>query len=689
MTVLPRGHIITSVMPVPTSIPSPVIMLPGSGADPKVGAKAAALSRLAAAGFPVPPAFVVSADCYRAHLWASGVRAMTVRPAEAEEREQIRAAIASSAIPEDVRQAILNAYADLCERLATPNARVAVRASAVEGGTELADFPGAYETYLNVSGADALELAIRRVWASLWSGKAAAYRFRRGVTAEPAMAVVVQRMLTAERVGAAATVNPVTGDPRKALVSCGQVTAEAEPVHHELDLASTAGVVSSSPEDSGLVSLVAEKAVLVEEALGGPLEIEWAVENGALWFLQVRAITDVPPFFPVQVIPAADAAREWRRVSTRPTSALSRSLLRGLAENRSRRPARWRSRAIPVNGYVYVTLAPEPSGTRRGERRAVAREIADGLRALARWEGRVAPDLLARARESAALEASSLDHERLMKALGEAVDVARTAMDWLLDTSYPCQRFGSLLRDLLSDVPGMGDVEATHSTLTAAIDSRRFMRDARIHDLAIRFAAADARGQLHDGDWWPRFREEAAALARDYGYVYRRPSELYDIWAWSGWLEDKDAVLRKVSEMLPRDDAPSLVTLRAAAESEARKKTEQVASILGWRQRRRFRSLLRLARAFAAVQEDAELIYALACSSIRLAVTEVAGRLVNLGVLLEHDDVFHLELDELVLISAKPSSADCARIARAVANRKHELWLEGRLTAPDVLRPDS
>ena len=50
--------------------------------------------------------------------------------------------------------------------------------------------------------------------------------------------------------------------------------AEAEPVHHELDLASTAGVVSSSPEDSGLVSLVAEKAVLVEEALGGPLDTE-------------------------------------------------------------------------------------------------------------------------------------------------------------------------------------------------------------------------------------------------------------------------------------------------------------------------------------------------------------------------------------------------------------------------------
>ena len=65
----------------------------------KTGSKAVDLSRLITARFAVPRGFVISADAYRSHLWASGARAVASAAQEAEDRERIRSAIIVSRYP--------------------------------------------------------------------------------------------------------------------------------------------------------------------------------------------------------------------------------------------------------------------------------------------------------------------------------------------------------------------------------------------------------------------------------------------------------------------------------------------------------------------------------------------------------------------------------------------------------------
>lgn len=75
---------------------------------------------------------------------------------------QVRAALLSSEVPREVRDAITDGYAGLGERAA-----VAVRSSATAEDLPLASFAGQRDTYLNVVGVAALLDAVRRCWASL------------------------------------------------------------------------------------------------------------------------------------------------------------------------------------------------------------------------------------------------------------------------------------------------------------------------------------------------------------------------------------------------------------------------------------------------------------------------------------------------------------------------------------------
>ena len=109
--------------------------------------------------------------------------------------------------PGPCRQEIVVAY----ERLG-PGAPVAVRSSATAEDLAGASFAGQQDTYLNVRGHDALLAAVRDCWASLWTGRAMAYRARQDI--DPAtvrLAVVVQEMVPADTAGVMFTANPANG----------------------------------------------------------------------------------------------------------------------------------------------------------------------------------------------------------------------------------------------------------------------------------------------------------------------------------------------------------------------------------------------------------------------------------------------------------------------------------------------
>ena len=314
-------------------------------ADPRakletVGGKGASLARLVAAGLPVPDGFHVTTAAYRRFVAAydlqPGILAAleTVdagQPAtlEAASRE-IDALFAAAQTPPDVAGAIALAYAALPGR----DPVVAVRSSATAEDLPNASFAGQQDTYLNVQGYGAVMEAVKRCWASLWTARAIGYRARQGINVEGlSLAVVVQLLVPAEAAGILFTANPLTGRRDQAVLSASWGLGEAvvgglvTPDTLTVDKASgavlecqiadkqvmTARVnggteqqpvpealrharVLDDPTAAELVRLGAQ----IEALYGLPVDIEWALADGALAIVQARPITTLPePEVPV------------------------------------------------------------------------------------------------------------------------------------------------------------------------------------------------------------------------------------------------------------------------------------------------------------------------------------------------------------------------------------------------------
>jgi phosphoenolpyruvate synthase/pyruvate phosphate dikinase len=138
------------------------------------GGKGASLARLAGAGLPVPPGFHITTHAYRAF----------------------------ASRPDEVIEAIRDAYS---------GGPVAVRSSATAEDLPDLSFAGQHDTFLNVTGFDAVLDAVKTCWDSLWTDRAVAYREHNGVSSDAAMAVVVQKLVPASASGVMFTANPLTG----------------------------------------------------------------------------------------------------------------------------------------------------------------------------------------------------------------------------------------------------------------------------------------------------------------------------------------------------------------------------------------------------------------------------------------------------------------------------------------------
>ena len=88
-----------------------------------------------------------------------------------------------------------------------------MRSSATAEDSGSASFAGLQDTYLWVTGADALAEHVRLCWASLYSVESVTYRRHQGVPEDGlAMGVVVQVMVDPRCAGVLFTRSPVTGD---------------------------------------------------------------------------------------------------------------------------------------------------------------------------------------------------------------------------------------------------------------------------------------------------------------------------------------------------------------------------------------------------------------------------------------------------------------------------------------------
>ncbi|MFC4146066.1 PEP/pyruvate-binding domain-containing protein [Micromonospora mangrovi] len=182
--------------------------------DPReFGGKAAGLAALAGLGVAVPPGFVLGAAAYRAFLGSGDLRAAVDAGRPAAELARLAAV---TPVPAAVADAVRDAYAALGGPSPVP---VAVRSSATAEDGAAASFAGGFESWLDVTGPDAVVAHVHRCWQAVFAPRVGDYaRAGGGHPAAIEMAVVVQRVVRARAAGVMFTVSPVTGDRSRIVV---------------------------------------------------------------------------------------------------------------------------------------------------------------------------------------------------------------------------------------------------------------------------------------------------------------------------------------------------------------------------------------------------------------------------------------------------------------------------------------
>ena len=258
--------------------------------EPAYGGKAASLAAALREGLPVPPG---------AALGAAFVDRVAERDAAA-----VETLLASAHVPD---------------------ARLAVRSSAIGEDSGDASFAGQHATKLNVRKPQLLD-AVHLVWQSARTESALAYRARKGLNASPLMGVVVQALIEPVAAGVLFTRNPVTGDEERLIEAAwglGEAVVNGSVVPDRVRLDSSGGVIDVTPGEKDIkvwygdedgtvevpVDLPLQQRMCLEPAhfdalhdlasrcqrvWGRDLDLEWALDAaGRIFLLQCRPITTI------------------------------------------------------------------------------------------------------------------------------------------------------------------------------------------------------------------------------------------------------------------------------------------------------------------------------------------------------------------------------------------------------------
>lgn len=130
--------------------------------------------------------------------------------------ESIRHLFLSAGFPDDLKIEIQQAYRKMGEQYREKDVDVAVRSSATAEDLPQASFAGQQETYLNITGEEALIEACQKCYASLFTDRAIAYREEQGFDhLKIALSVGIQKMVRSDIAGSGAlfTLDTETGFP--------------------------------------------------------------------------------------------------------------------------------------------------------------------------------------------------------------------------------------------------------------------------------------------------------------------------------------------------------------------------------------------------------------------------------------------------------------------------------------------
>ncbi|MBA2338487.1 MAG: phosphoenolpyruvate synthase, partial [Acidimicrobiia bacterium] len=314
---------------------------------PDVGGKNASLGEmitgLTAAGITVPGGFATTAEAFRSHLRIAGLDARIterlggVDPEDvvalAAAGREIRRWIEETPLPDALGEEITAAYLVLDD---AGQASVAVRSSATAEDLPDASFAGQQETYLNVVGNEAVLVAVRRVFASLYNDRAIAYRVHRGFTHDDvALSAGIQRMVRSDLgvSGVAFSIDTESGFPDVVLITAsyglgellvqGAINPDEFTVSKQALAAGRPAVLGRhmgrknrrmvyGTDGAGVavedvpaelirsfsltddeVERLAAMVVAIEDHYGRPMDVEWAKDgvSGEILILQARPET--------------------------------------------------------------------------------------------------------------------------------------------------------------------------------------------------------------------------------------------------------------------------------------------------------------------------------------------------------------------------------------------------------------
>ncbi|GGP66399.1 PEP/pyruvate-binding domain-containing protein [Saccharothrix coeruleofusca] len=654
----------------------------GLGDVAEVGHKSAVLGELSAAGLPVPPGWVLTADALD--------RALAAGPVDRRDGPEL---------PDDVACALAAIAEELGER------PVAVRSSATDEDLVGTSYAGQYESVLGVRGPTALGAAVRACWASAFTDRVAVYEGARGDGAgRRRMGVLIQRMLRAEAAGVAFSADPVTGRRDQVRISAvrglGDRLAAGRSDAEEWSVVDDMATLVTGARDAltpARALLVAELARHVEQRFGRPQDIEWAFADGRLWLLQARPITalpDPPPRpagRPVQPPPGF-----WRRsnYAARPLSPMARStVLRGQADNLRHLLAYSLGQSLElreIGGWLYSRFAmPDgPAGFAAKLNQVMAAVRADEpAGTVRRWHADWLPRLGgALERERDEVDPAALDDDQLRAHLTRLLELAHEA-------SEAHFRIGGAGMLALGEL-GLACAELlgwdTPSTLVllTGLPGRTTEPSHRLAELVRLAEGEPALRALLADDRTPS-RSALAAASPAFAEAFDR--YLRDCALRAAGLDIANPTMAETPELVlalvrgrldqgfdPAEDALQLVRQRAGAVARARAELARTPEHLP-----RFNRALRRAQAAYPLRDDSGNLAKLAAALIRRAVLVVGDRLVARGLLDRVDEVFLLELPEALAALAGGERPDGIVRARAA-----ELaWAQANPGPPSYGRP--
>jgi len=304
---------------------------------PTVGGKGANLGEMVGNNFPVPDAFIITAEAYWQYLRESELKEKIFTEMEGlnvddsnelmEKSKAVREIFTHGKIPWDLELDIINAYKKLSKSAGKGAEFVAVRSSATAEDLPEASFAGQQETFLNVRGEDELLERVRLCWSSLFTPRAIFYREKQGFDhTKVALAVVVQKMVNSEVSGVMFTSDPVTGEPRtiieagfglgEAIVG-GEITPDTyivdqktlkilekniAPQHwmytrgedgHSIKLDLPDEAHKKQKLSNELIIKVGKAGRNIEKHYSQPMDVEWCVEANNVYIVQARPVTTI------------------------------------------------------------------------------------------------------------------------------------------------------------------------------------------------------------------------------------------------------------------------------------------------------------------------------------------------------------------------------------------------------------